>query len=370
MRLINLAARLLVGGLFVFSGLIKLNDPFGTAYKLEEYFEVFAADGANFFLHFVPYALFLSIFISAFEVIVGVAILINYRMRITRWVSLLMIVFFTFLTYYSFVYDKVKECGCFGTAIKLTPEQSFYKDLILLALIIVLFFDKRALNPILKTIHSDIIILLTAVTSFALGYYSKNHLPFFDTTPYKKGNNLSILTKPKETARYEWILEKDGKEFRFGNEHYPSDTTYKYKGRTLLTDSSLLVPEIAGFMIYNDEGDFTEEIFRGRKLLIVVTDPVKALENCTGKCAETINNFAKELSGKGVETMILTVPASNNAFDTYRHEVQLSGDYYFSDDTVLKTMIRSNPGLILLENGVIKGKWHYNDVPETAHLNE
>lgn len=370
MKLVNLISRLVVGALFIFSGLIKLNDPFGTAYKLEEYFEVFAADGSPFFLNFIPYSLFLSVLISAFEVILGAAILLYYRMKITMWISLLLIVFFTFLTYYSFIYDKVKDCGCFGTAIKLSPEQSFYKDLVLLALILILFFYKNRLEAGLNNLKGDLLMACIALTSFFIGYYTINHLPLVEPTPYKIGKDLKVLTKPKETARYEWILEKEGKEYRFGNEHYPSDTTYKYKGRTLLTDSSLLVPEIASFMIYNDEGDFTENAFQGNKFFIIIKDPAKALKNCSGSCMKKINDRINYLETRGVETMILTVPASGSSFEDYRHEVQLSGDYYYLDDTVLKTMIRSNPGIMLLKDGVIKGKWHYKDVPETEIINE
>src|SRR6478736_3064724 len=117
MQLLSKVCRFLVGGLFVFSGLIKLNDPYGTSYKLKEYFEVFSQDISPVFHYFAEWALFLSILISAFEVILGVAILLYYRMKITMWFALLIILFFTFLTYYSFALDKVKECGCFGTAI-------------------------------------------------------------------------------------------------------------------------------------------------------------------------------------------------------------------------------------------------------------
>src|SRR6478735_6428331 len=146
MQLLSKVCRFLVGGLFVFSGLIKLNDPYGTAYKLKEYFEVFAQDISPFFHHFADWALFFSIVISAFEVILGVAILFYYRMKITMWVALFLILFFTFLTYYSFAFDKVRECGCFGTAIKLTAKQSFYKDLILLFLIVILFIRRNYLD--------------------------------------------------------------------------------------------------------------------------------------------------------------------------------------------------------------------------------
>ena len=143
MNIIKEIARFFVGGLFIFSGLIKVNDPVGTAIKLEEYFDVFSADIAPFFEWFIPAALFLSVFLSVLEVVLGVALIIGYRMKITSWILLGMIVFFTFLTFYSAYFNKVTDCGCFGDAIKLTPWESFYKDIILLFFIVIIFIKKR-----------------------------------------------------------------------------------------------------------------------------------------------------------------------------------------------------------------------------------
>lgn len=368
MAWLNLLCRILVGSLFIFSGLIKLNDPYGTVYKLDEYFEVFAADISPLFLQLLPTTLFLAIFISSFEVILGVAILLYYRMRITMWVSLLLILFFTFLTFYSHAFDKVKECGCFGTAIKLTAKQSFYKDLILLGLIAILFFFRNHLNAGFNNLKGNILMILVTIGSFSIGVYSKNHLPYFDTTPYKSGNNLNVLTKPKAHPRYEWILEKNGKEYSFDDEHYPTDTTYKYKRHILLTDSTLLVPEISGFRIYNDFGEFTEEGLKGKKVFVVVSDPLKAGDHCDKDCMKKLNEATKFLESRGFKTMILTIPDSEHIFENYRNEVQLRGDYFYMDDTVLKAMIRSNPGMILLEDGKILKKWHYNDIPSIDYL--
>ncbi|MBX9853495.1 MAG: DoxX family protein [Cytophagaceae bacterium] len=368
MQLVNLICRLLVGGLFIFSGLIKLNDPYGTAYKLKEYFEVFAADFSPAFLKLAPASLFFSISISAAEVILGCAIILYYRMRITMWISLAIIIFFTFLTFYSFAFDKVQECGCFGTAIRLTALSSFIKDLILSALILVLFFQRKKLTMELKTLD-HIIIILSAILSFGLGFYTKEHLPIIEPTAYKVGNDLKILTKPKEKARYLWVLEKGGKEYSFDDEHYPTDTSYKYKRHVLLTDSAMLVPEVVGFRVYNDDGDFTDEALKGNKFFIIIVDPAEALSNCDKDCSTKMNALVKKMEAEGMKTMILTVPSETYSFEDYRHEVQLSGDYFYMDDTVLKTMVRSNPGFVMMQNGVIKGKWHYNDIEDIGKLN-
>src|SRR6218665_838406 len=141
MKIITTIARILVGLLFMYSGLIKANDTIGFAYKLEEYFEVFGTD----FL--VPAAVPLAMFICVFEVLLGFALLIGARLKLTLWLSMLMIIFFTFLTFYSAYFDKVNSCGCFGDAIKLTPWQSFSKDLILLVLLIIIIIGRQYVNP-------------------------------------------------------------------------------------------------------------------------------------------------------------------------------------------------------------------------------
>ena len=131
MRFLYTLSRYLVGLLFIFSGVIKINDPVGTQIKLQEYFEVFSSDFSSIFEIFVPYALILSVFLCTLEVVIGVALLMNYKMKITSKVTLGLILFFTFLTFYSAYFNKVTDCGCFGDAIKLTPWESFYKDVIL-----------------------------------------------------------------------------------------------------------------------------------------------------------------------------------------------------------------------------------------------
>ena len=140
MKIIYTLSRYLVGVLFIFSGLIKINDPVGTQIKLEEYFEVFSSDFTPLFEYLVPLALFLSVILCTLEVIIGIALILNYRMKITSSILLSLIVFFTFLTFYSAYFNKVTDCGCFGDAIKLTPWESFTKDIILLLFSLIIFF--------------------------------------------------------------------------------------------------------------------------------------------------------------------------------------------------------------------------------------
>ena len=182
----------IVGALFVFSGLIKLNDPLGTAIKLEEYFAVFAADGLGFFDWFRPLALCFALLLVVAEVILGVALLVGYRLGVSLGVVASMVLFFTCLTFYSAYFNKVTDCGCFGDAIVLTPWQSFGKDLVLLVLVVAAIVIRRVGLVTIKEAssqlqRSDIYIGGGALVALSVGVYVILFLPFIDFRPYKLG---------------------------------------------------------------------------------------------------------------------------------------------------------------------------------------
>ena len=210
MNIIKEFARYAVGALFIFSGAIKVNDPVGTQIKLTEYFEVFATDIAPFFEWFVPAALFLSVFLSVLEVVLGIALILGYRMKLTAWVLLAMIIFFTFLTFYSAYFNKVTDCGCFGDAIKPTPWQSFKKDIILLVFIGIVFWKKETYKPWFGKRFREFKIIGSTVFLIFIAIYAIMHLPFIDFRTYKVGNHLPTLMSNSEPLRYKYIVEKDG----------------------------------------------------------------------------------------------------------------------------------------------------------------
>lgn len=358
MKGIALLSRVLVGILFIFSGLIKINDPVGTAIKLEEYFEVFATDISSFFLVFVPYALFLAVLLSVLEVVLGLAILIWYRSRTTIWILLLMIIFFTFLTFYSAYFNKVTDCGCFGDAIKLTPWQSFIKDILLLLLILVLFFNKNIFKPLLSTKAGNLFILIFIVLNTILAIYAIRYLPYIDFRAYKIGTNIPVAMHPSSPLRYQYIMEKDGESYTFDS--YPSDTSYQYVSMELINPEDQA--KVTDYNIWSDEGDFTEESFEGAKLMVIIFNADKA----NTKSIQDIKTLSQELSNV-VDTWILTA-SDENTFENFRHEHQLAIPYFYGDATVLKTMIRTNPGLFLMQNGVVKGKWSHNAVPNSEEI--
>lgn len=360
MKALNTGIRYFVGVFFIFSGLIKINDPVGTSIKLKEYFQVFSADFGSFFEIFIPFSLELAVIVVVLEVVLGFAAIIAYRFNITTWILLVIIIFFTFLTFYSAAFDKVTDCGCFGDAIPLTPLQSFIKDLVLLGLIIFIFIKRKSFQPIIKQPKSDFIVIGITAICLLLSVYAIRHLPYIDFRPYNVGANIQENMQPSAEYQYQYVMKKDGEKFKF--EVYPSDTTYEFVEMNLLNPEAQ--PKITDYSVWNDEGDFTEKTFQGKKLLIIIENIVKADK----QALQEINAVAQNLAGK-VEPMILT-SNDERTFESYRHEYQLAIDYYYADHTVLEAMIRSNPGIIFLQDGTVLDKWHYNDVPESDDVLE
>ena len=325
MNTLNTIARYLVGGLFIFSGLIKVNDPVGTQIKLEEYFAVFSADIAPFFSSLSPLALFFSLLLSILEVVLGVALLLKYRERIITTLLLLIIVFFTFLTFYSAYFNKVTDCGCFGDAIKLTPWQSFIKDVVLLILIVVLFFRCKKEQPVQTKLFKVALVGGVLATCLGIAFWSINHLPLIDFRAYKVGTHIPTAMLP------------------------PKDNPDE-------------LPKITNFAIWGDQDDYTARALTGEKLLIIVHEAEKSDVD-----SYVMLNSLLGALGNQIEVAAVTA-SSGMAFETLRHAVQLPVPYYYSDKTLLKTMIRSNPGLVLLKEGQIRKKWHFNDIPDAATL--
>lgn len=361
MNIIKEFARYAVGALFIFSGIIKVNDPVGTAIKLEEYFQVFAADIAPFFEWFVPAALFLSVVLSVLEVVLGVALIVGYRMRITAWILLAMIVFFTFLTFYSAYFNKVTDCGCFGDAIKLTPWQSFNKDIILLVLIGVIFWKRNDYQPWLSTRFGAIKVIGVTVFMTIMAIYAIQHLPFIDFRAYKVGNHLPSLMKNSEPLKYVYIMEKEGETYEF--ENYPSEGGYEYIEARLTNPEA--AAKITDLSIWEGDNDYTDGLLSAHRphLLIIIHQ----LEKVSTDNIDRIRNLT--YSNPNFSTWIVT-SSGYDKIEAFRHKHQLGAPVFFADATVLKTMVRSNPGLILLKEGTVLAKWHHNDTPLTDEMIE
>jgi len=361
MKILDHIVRYIVGGLFIFSGVVKINDPVGMKIKLQEYFEVFAADFTSLFHILVPAAMVIGIFLIILEILLGIAVLINYRMNISVWILLVLIVFFTFLTFYSAYFNKVTDCGCFGDAIPLTPWESFYKDAILIVMIGYLFWRRNTYIPIINLRKGNIVIGAAAGIALFIGVYAIAHLPFIDFRAYKIGDNIAVNMQPEEDPIFEYTFRKDG-EHVSSEKYLLAEDGFEYVDYKIKNPGKAL-PKITDYNVWNDdEGDYTEQSLTGLKLLLIIQE----VDNSDVDEMEEINNLVEGIVGK-VEVMVLTASAAAS-FENFRHLYQLAVPYYFTDATVLKAMIRSDPGIMLLRDGTVLGKWHNNDVPDAEKI--
>ena len=373
MRFIYSILRYLVGSIFIFSGLIKINDPVGTQIKLEEYFGVFSTDFTSLFDLLVPFALLISIVLCTLEIIIGIALLMNYKMRIVLKLLLSLIVFFTFLTFYSAYFNKVTDCGCFGDAIKLTPWESFYKDIILLVFSISIYFlNKNLKNQVglfyIKIFDDKVfrngIIIVSTIICLIISFSAINFLPFIDFRAYKIGNYIPDLMNPSEELKYSYIMEKEGREYEF--ESYPLDESFTFKKIKLLNPEAQ--PKITDYSLWNETGDYTNESFLGNKLFIIIHDVNKM--GLKGKKLEDFITQLKILVSNinfWVEPIIIT-SSDSKSFNDFKEKYDIKIKNVYGDATVLKTIIRSNPGFFLLRNGTVTGKWHYNKFPDAKEI--
>ncbi|MDN3492811.1 BT_3928 family protein [Winogradskyella bathintestinalis] len=361
MKYIVQISRILTGVLFIISGFIKLNDPLGFSYKLQEYF---GSDVLNIeFL--IPYALGISVIVVVFEVVLGVFLLIGYKPKFTVWSLLLMIVFFTFLTFYSAYFDKVKDCGCFGDALKLTPWESFTKDIILLVLILILFLGVKHIKPIFTKLPTTVIALLTFIASLWFGYHVLMHLPAIDFRAYAIGKNLqNQMTTPegapKAVSEYTWTFKINGEEQEFvTNGSYPQ-VEGEYVGvETEVVDEGY-IPPIQDFTIESDDEDLTD-YFLEKDNLVIIT--MYAISKGEVEGIAKLKSFSEKALKKGYTVIGLT--SSGSADKAWiKAEYNLNFDFYLCDEKVVKTIVRANPGVIILNKGTVIDKAHWNDIED------
>ena len=361
MKFIVNVSRLLVGALFIFSGFIKLNDPLGFSYKLQEYFSY---DVLNIpFLE--PYALGISIFVVIFEVVLGIFLLIGYNPKFTVWSLLAMIVFFTFLTFYAAYFDKVKDCGCFGDFLKLTPWESFTKDVILLMLILILFFGVKHIKPIFGKLGLTVASLLSFIACLWFAYHVLMHLPVFDFRAYKIGSNIQDnMTIPegakKPVMEWTWLFDVNGEEKEFvTNGSYPT-----VEGKLISYETKVIEkgyePSILDFSIESDDEDLTTQFLEEDHLVMITSYSLESAE------VDGLKKL-KAVSDKAIEngyTVIGLSASGNDVKAQIKKDYDLNFDFYLCDEKVLKTIVRSNPGVLVLEKGTVLQKEHWNDIED------
>jgi len=373
MKLLVSTARILVGGLFVFSGLVKAIDPLGLSYKMQEFFEVWAEGGflKSGMMSLYNQSLLFSVFMIALEVVLGIALLIGWQKKITAWLLLLLTLFFTFLTAFVLFSGKIRACGCFGDCIPLTPIQTFTKDIILLVLVLVIIAGLKYIKPLFpgKWISFGVMILSLAGVSW-LQYYVLSHLPLKDCLPYKKGSNILEGRKMPADAvpdkySYVFIYEKNGEKKEFTMDKLP-DSSWKYVDRiqTLVEKGRNNVPLINDFSLTTLSGnDTTEAILSqpGEYYLLFARDEATYPKN--GANEEKLFLSAHQKN----RPVFIVTSQKEFAKKQYQDKYVLGGKSYnpvilLCDGVAIKTAARNNPVIYKMKGPVVEGKWGWRDL--------
>lgn len=316
-KLIVHLTRIFVGAMFVFSGFVKLVDPIGSQYKFEEYF---GASVLN--LEFlIPYALPFSIVLIIVEIMLGVSLLLGYKSKRTIWSLLGITTLFLFLTWYSAYYNKVTDCGCFGDAIKLTPWETFWKNVILIGLILLLLIRVQNVREIFPKKLNAFLILVALVSFSYITFHVLNHLPIIDFRAYAVGKNI-----------------KEGMK-------YPEDGS---------------IPPVHDFMLEDTQNDLAPEILAMDKVLLVIVYNASKSYN---KGFAEVKKIADKAIAKGYNVYGVSASFEDDLI-LIQNNYDLPFDFLFCDETTLKTMIRANPGVMTLSKGTVTGKWNWNDVDD------
>lgn len=354
-------SRLFIGFVFVFSGFVKGVDPMGTAFKLQDYFNAYGTTWAN------DLALPLSILLCTFEFFIGAALIFSVHIRFTSWLLLITMSFFTLLTFYDALYSPVTDCGCFGDAIKLTNWETFYKNIILMLPTLVVFFRRKNFRPLFNSKLQNISAVLFAALFVWMSVHQYQHEPFIDFRPWKIGNR--VLPDPDAEMRVfvKYQNTETGEIREYLSPNFPWNdpewlASWEFLDQRTEYDSDHI---IHGLLAEDESGnDFTSYLLGGEAMFVVVSwDAEKAPE----RGWQNASSLIEMLTEANQHVAILTA-ALPEEMDVLRRKFQLDTDVFYADGTTLKTMIRSNPGLVLFHKGYVAGKWHFNNFPGPIEL--
>lgn len=310
-------SRVFVGAMFIFSGFVKLVDPIGSQYKFEEYF----GESVLNMEFLIPYALPFSIVLIIAEIMLGVMLLLGYKSKFTVWSLLGLTTLFLFLTWYSAYYNKVTDCGCFGDAIKLTPWETFWKNVILIGLIGLLLLRLKDIKEVLSKKATMAIALLALVSFSYITYHVLNHLPIIDFRAYAIGKNI------------------------------PEGMEYKGDGE---------IPPVHDFMLEDTQNDLAPQILAMDKVMLII---VYNRDKSDEEGFTAIKKVTDEAIKNGFNVYGVSASFEDDLIIT-QNKYDLAFDFLFCDETTLKTMVRANPGIMTLSKGTVTGKWNWTDADE------
>lgn len=367
MKLLVNIARVIAGILFIFSGLVKANDPLGLSFKMQEFFEVWGRNSSlTSAMNWVAgYALSFSIIMIALEIIVGVGILLGGWKKFFSWLLLILIIFFTFLTGYAVLSGKIATCGCFGDCIPLTAMQSFIKDIILLALILIIFFGRKYIVPFLTPAFNFLILLISCLLVLGFQWYVMRHLPAVDCLPFKIGNNILELRKMPANAvpdkkEYAFIYKKDGNEQEFNIKNLP-DSSWEFVSRedVIIEKGGNNEPLIKDFYLNSLSGNDSTEAM----LNIDTEYYLFFVKDISGTQDNWLGNFTKlyEFAKAKTRAIYIVSPQADKANDFFNGRNNYGLLIFSLDATAFKTAARTNPSLYLMHGPLVTDKWGWAD---------
>jgi len=319
MKIVVQLSRILVGALFIFSGFVKLVDPIGSQYKFQEYF----SESVLNMEFLIPYALPFAILLIVAEILLGVMILIGYKSKLTVWSLFVLTLIFLYLTWYSAYYNKVTDCGCFGDAIKLNTWETFYKNVILIALIVLLLIKVAHIKPVFKGNVPKVITFLSLAVFLYIVQHVLTHLPLIDFRAYAIGKNIS-----------EGMV-------------YPEDGS---------------IPPVHDFVLEDAQADLAPELLKKEKVMLVI---IYNLDKVDVNGFPAIKEMTTKAKKKGYTVYGVSASFSDELL-LAKEKYNLPFDFLFCDETTLKTIIRANPGVVILNKGTVVEKKNWADVKEIA----
>ena len=371
MRLVKNLCRIIVGIVFIYSGFVKGIDPLGSDYKFTDYFNAFGMGWMN------ATTLFFSFALSLAEFLIGTALLFNLWVSRMAWGSLLFMAFFTPLTLVLALTNPVSDCGCFGDAMILTNWQTFWKNIILLLLAIMIFMYRKEYKSSLPLVGQFSFLALAGAGMLCLSVYCYRHLPVLDFRPYAVGKNITEgmrLPEGAEPDQYEVTLKYKNKqtgEIRsFTEENYPWQDTlnWEYESSSERLVKKGYITPIHDLVIEHPTlGNITEEILEDDNHTILAV--AYNLNQSDTQYQPAINRLAEYARKKGIRFYGLT-SSTERDIEAYKKRNHVPYEFCTADEIQLKTMIRSNPGVIILREGTILDKWAGKDVPDVKELQD
>ena len=364
--LVNMA-RLLLALTFILSGFVKAVDPLGTQYKINDYL------GALNLRELVPdfVTLSASVLLSAAEFVIGICLLFAIRRRLISRITLCVMVVMTLITLWLAIDDPVSDCGCFGDALVLTNWQTFWKNVVLLVAAVIITWWPLDMARMISHTNQWIVLNYAALFILFIAGYCLYDLPMFDFRPYHVGANIQEgMTVPEGAPlpQFEttFIMEKDGQRQEFTVDNYPDSTWTFIDSKTIQTAEGY-VPPIHDFTIATEDGDITDEVLSKEGYTFLLISP--HLENANDSYFDRINQVYEYCQDNDYPFYCLTA-STDKARNRWRDMTGAEYPFCTTDETTLKTMIRSNPGLMLLRQGTVIRKWSHNSLPKESQLTQ